>query len=109
MHLNIIENTKNELLKRHEIKASLEDKKIPSKEEVRKNLSAQLNVPEENIAIIKIKSSFGRNTISVSARQYANKEEMKKIENKHIMKRNFGEEKKETVKEATEVKAEEAK
>ncbi len=88
MQLTIIKNDKNELLNRYDIIAEIEEKKIPSKEEIRKHLSAKINTPEEKIVIIKIASEFGKIKNIIHARAYDTEKDLQKNEKKYIIKRN---------------------
>jgi len=52
-----------------------------------------VNGKETLIVIQKISSNFGAKEFTAKAHSYKTEEEMRKIELKHILKRNFGEEK----------------
>ena len=95
MDLKIISKKKNELLKRTELTAEMQEKTIPSKQMVRDKLSALLNVPAETIAIQKIKTNFGSSFAKVYARTYVDAQALKDTEVDYIKVRNFGKEKKE--------------
>ncbi len=99
MNMNIIQDTKNEVLGRREIIAEIEEEKIPSKDEVKAKLAALSETKAENMIIEKIETSFGNPKITVIAKTYDNKEAMKKFESDYSMKRNFKEEKKDEKKE----------
>ncbi|MDD3083850.1 MAG: hypothetical protein PHP82_02395 [Candidatus ainarchaeum sp.] len=88
MKLTIIKNDKNDLLSRSEVIAEIDEKKIPSREEIRKNLSAKLNTKEEKIIIMKISSKFGQTKNIVQARIYDNEKDLEKNERKYMIKRN---------------------
>ena len=90
MKLKITENTRNEPLRRSNIVAIDEEKIIPSRQELRESLSAQLNVPKEQIVVRKIDTSFGTTTKTIYAMAYDDEEMMKKTEEKYIITRNFG-------------------
>jgi translation initiation factor IF-2 len=106
MELKIIKNERNEAFGRSEIIAELRDKKIPSKKEIKKNLTARLNAEKEKVIIESIIKEFGKEKIIVKARKYDNIEKMKKIEKKYLLTRN---EEKEEIKEGSEKAAPEAK
>jgi ribosomal protein S24E len=95
MKLNITENTRNEVLGRSDITAEYEGM-IPTKVELRKNLSAQINVPEEKIVVRQIKTEFGTQKAIIYAKAYDEEEKMKQIEEKYVITRNFGKAKEET-------------
>ncbi|MBT4192174.1 MAG: hypothetical protein HOE11_02610 [Candidatus Diapherotrites archaeon] len=105
MKLKITQNTRNEALKRSNIVAIDEEKIIPSRVEMRENLSAQLNIPKEQIVVRKIDTSFGTTTKTIYAMAYDDEETMKKTEEKYVITRNFGKAKEG---EATEAPAESA-
>ena len=105
MKLKITENTRNEPLRRSNIVAIDEEKIIPSRQELRESLSAQLNVPKEQIVVRKIDTSFGTTTKTIYAMAYDDEETMKKTEEKYVITRNFGKAKEG---EATEAPAESA-
>jgi small subunit ribosomal protein S24e len=111
MDLKIIKNERNEAFRRAEILAELKDKKIPSKEEIKKNITAQLNTDKEKVIIESIIKEFGKEKILVTARVYDDINKMKEIESKYLLTRN--EEKKkegeESSEEVTPTEKEEAK
>ncbi len=88
MKLEIIKNEKNELLERSEIIAEVSEKTIPSKNDIRKNISAKLNVPEEKIIIQQMKTEFGKDKSIVFAKIYDDAKKMQKIEREYMLKRN---------------------
>jgi len=76
--MKIIDDFKNELLKRQEIKISLEAEKTPSFEEARKIISEHFKKAEEVIEILGIKGSFGSNEFKIEAFIYDSKEDLEK-------------------------------
>lgn len=94
MELMILENKRNEMLKRQEITVEVDQKTSSSKKQLREKLAALMNTKEENIVIIKIDSNFGSSKAKAYARIYESAEELKKREEKYIIERNFGKEKK---------------
>ena len=103
MKLKITENTRNEPLRRSNIVAIDEEEIIPSRVEIRESLSAQLNIPKEQIVVRKVDTSFGTTTKTIYAMAYDDEEMMKKTEEKYVITRNFGK-----AKEATDAPAESA-
>lgn len=100
MNLEIKTNNRNEVLKRNEVVAETGEKATPSRGALREKLSAMLNAPQERIVINKIITSFGKKKVEIYAKIYDTSEQLKKIEQKHMLKRNFKEEaKKEEAKE----------
>jgi len=97
MEVHITEKKKNDVLKRTEITATLQEKTIPSRAVIKEKLCAQLNAKPETVVVTKVETKFGTTKAKVHARQYDAAEQLKKIENPHMLKRNFKEEKKEAV------------
>ncbi len=95
MDLKVIDKKKNEIMKRTEVTAEVEEELIPSRQQVKDKLAAMLSVKADAIAINKIESKFGSSKVIVLANVYETVEELKKKEPKHIIKRNIVEVKKE--------------
>ena len=91
MEMKIVQDIKNEVLNRREIVAEVTDKKVPSKDEVRKKLSALAEVDLKSLIIQKIDSSFGDPKMIVTANAYTDENSMKNIEKAYFLKRNFKE------------------
>jgi len=88
MELNIVENKKNEALKRADIIAEVDEKLIPSRDEIRKNISAQLNIPVERIIIRQVASEFGKHKVVIKAKIYDNAADTQITERKYMNARN---------------------
>ncbi|MDD4250702.1 MAG: hypothetical protein PHX27_00740 [Candidatus ainarchaeum sp.] len=88
MKITILKNDKNELLNRFEVKAQIEEKIIPTREEIRKQLAVKLSAKEENVIIKKIASKFGTITNIIDARIYDNEKDLLKNERKYMINRN---------------------
>lgn len=82
MKVEILEDKKNELLKRQEVKLIFYSEKNPSFQEALKIISGEVKKPEENIAIKGIKGKFGRKSFLINAFVYDSKEEKERIEPK---------------------------
>ncbi len=82
MTLKIIEDIKNPLLKRREIKVVIESGKNPSMQEASKVIAHEFKTKEENMVIKKIQGKFGRNTFLISAKIYDSEELKNEIEPK---------------------------
>jgi len=78
--MKIIEQKRNPLFFRDEIKILIEAEKTPSYNEASSLISEKFNKSIENIAIKKVKSKFGRNTFMISAFVYDSKDDKEKIE-----------------------------
>ena len=81
-----LEEKKNPLFHRREIKAQMSGHVAPSREEVRKALSEKLKTPEETIAIKTIKGKFGSKTFNIIANAYSSREELEKTETEKFIK-----------------------
>ncbi|MCH7902447.1 hypothetical protein IIC68_01715, partial [archaeon] len=80
---------------RQEISFSVtETKATPSRKELREAIAAQTNSKEKNIIVDVLDTRFGTTDFKVEARVYENEEQLKKIELKPIVVRNFGKEEK---------------
>ncbi len=93
--IEILSKKDNTLFSREEIEFKVTDSnKTPSREDVKNLLIANTKQKEGQIIIKKINSIFGSNIATGIAYVYKNAEIMKKIEPKHILKRNEKKEKK---------------
>jgi len=100
--MQIIENIRNELLKRNEIIALVESEKNPGFDEMKKQVSEQVGKSGENIEVFNIKGSFGSKEFKINANIYDSKEDLEKNKMKTKKQRkaeNKGAEKKEEKKE----------
>ncbi len=68
--MKIIENKRNDLAKRKEIKVIVSAEKNPGFESSLKSISEHFKSPAENIAMKEIKSKFGRDTFLITAFVY---------------------------------------
>ena len=109
MEMKIVQDTKNEVLNRREIIAEVTDKKVPSKDEVRKKLSALAEIDAKSLIIQKIDSEFGNPTMRITANAYTDEKSMKNVEREYFLKRNFKEAKVEEAPAKEEAKKEESK
>lgn len=102
MKLEIQEKKENPLIGRQEISFSVTDiKATPSRKEIREAIAAQTSSDEKNIIVDVLDTRFGTTDFKGEARVYENEEQLKKIELKPIVVRNFG---KTEEKKVTEVK-----
>ena len=76
----IIEEIKNELFKRKEVKLEFDSDAAPSTQEILKDLTNQFSVSEEAIKIKGIHGKFGSKTFEITAYIYASKEDKEKTE-----------------------------
>lgn len=76
--MQIIQNIRNDLLKRNEITALVESKKNPGFDEMKKQVSKQVRKSGENIEVFNIKGSFGSKEFKINANIYDSKEDLEK-------------------------------
>ncbi len=88
MELKIVENNRSEVLKRNDIIGEFDQKTIPQKEEIRKSISAQLNIPTTRIVVRKIDVKFGSTKGKAIVKSYDTEENLNKIEATYVKKRN---------------------
>ena len=85
--MEIIEDKKNSLCNRREVKVIAEAEKNPSVEEAINLIAEEFKADKENIVINLIKGKFGRSTFLISAFVYKSKEDKEKIEPKKKVKK----------------------
>ena len=89
MEMRILEEKRNELLKRREFLVEIIfEGPIPKKEEVKELFVAQKNVKKELTIVKKILGKFGKQEAKAKIFVYDNQETMKAIESKYVLKRN---------------------
>jgi small subunit ribosomal protein S24e len=89
MDLHVMEKKRNELLRRNEVVAKGSDKTIPSKDTIKQKLGALLDAKSDCLVIQKVDTRYGDQNYTVYAKLYDTSDQMKKVEQKHILKRNF--------------------
>lgn len=96
VRIEIVSKEENKLLDRVEVtyKAIHQNEKIPSREEARKQLAANLQVPQELIVIDHQEPKFGRNYAEGYAKIYKTREAAIALEPDYILIRNGLKEKK---------------
>ena len=82
MEMKIIEEIKNELFNRNEVKAEVNSDSTPSNLDVLKALSEKFKVSEDSIKIKGIYGKFGSKVFDVFANVYPTKEDKEKVEQK---------------------------
>lgn len=89
MDVKIIEDKKNVLLTRREIKFEIIfEGSTPARLDVKNKIAALLNVPLELVVVQKMNNEFGRQLLKGYAKIYESEERMKQIEKSHILERN---------------------
>ncbi len=83
----------NPLLKRREVYCRLTfEGKTPSRKEVRERIAGLMNAELERIVVDYIKTEFGKTEARCYVKIYDTVEDLKAIEEDHIIARNFAEE-----------------
>ncbi|MBC7085728.1 MAG: 30S ribosomal protein S24e [Methanomethylovorans sp.] len=89
MDVKIIEDKKNVLLNRRELRFEVTfEGPTPKRIDVKNKIAALLNVPLELVVIQRMKNDFGRQVANGYAKVYEDVARMKKIEEEHILERN---------------------
>lgn len=98
MDIKVLEEKKNPLLQRREVKFSVSHNLgTPSRDEIKGKIAAYLNSKPELVIIERMNSEFGKRETRGYAKIYETAERLKSVETKHIVQRN--EKKKEAKKE----------
>ena len=105
--MEVKKDIKNELFKRRELEIVLEEKSNPSFVDIQKKVSEKFKIPEENIQVLNIGNSFGRQIFDISVHIYDSKQKLDEIKNLSKTKKARKEEK--TAREEESKKAKEAK
>jgi len=74
-NFSIIEEKKNPLFNRREIKFTIDAESTPSHADTRKIIAEKFSTPEENIRIKKILGKFGSKTFTISTNIYASEQD----------------------------------
>ncbi|WP_174589746.1 30S ribosomal protein S24e [Methanocella conradii] len=105
MDIKVLEEKKNPLLQRREVKFSVSHNLgTPSREEIKAKIAAYLNSRPELVIIERMRSEFGKRETRGYAKIYETVERLKSVEAEHIVQRN--EKKKEAKKEGEAAAAE---
>ncbi|MBD3263375.1 30S ribosomal protein S24e [Candidatus Woesearchaeota archaeon] len=88
MDIKITDKKENVLLNRTEIKADIEHvgKPTPSRAEIKEKLAAMLSSDKNLVIIRKLEQDFGSKT-KCTAMQYKTRDDLEKIEQKYLLKR----------------------
>jgi len=89
MKVEVVDKLENPLFKRTEVKFRVNhsDAPTPKRLEVRPQLAALLGVAEDLLVIDKLASTHGRQVASGIARAYSSREQLEKVEPKHLLRR----------------------
>ena len=90
MDLKIISRENNQLLNREEIIVLIDHKNevTPKRDDIKEKVSAMIGKDKNLIVVEKILTEFGKQRSKAFVNVYQNEEDMKKLELKHILKRN---------------------
>lgn len=89
MEIKIVDEDRNELLSRKEIKFSLvHDGETPSRLEVRDSLAAKLDKGNEEVVVHEMNTRFGMNETLGYAKVYESPESAEEIEEEYMLERN---------------------
>jgi ribosomal protein S24E len=80
--MNIISDSKNEHLKRREVRIEVEAEKTPSLTEMQTQVAEKLKAASELVVIKSIRSNFGKKQFQVDAFVYSSAEDKTKFEPK---------------------------
>jgi len=109
MDVEILEDRKNPLLRRREVKFKVSYQgATPKRDEVRAKLIANLNSDRDLTVLDKFESDYGSQTAKGYAKVYDSKDAMK-VETGHMLERNFPKPKEEKAAPALDAKKEEGK
>lgn len=89
MEIKIVDEDRNELLSRKEIKFSLvHDGETPSRLEVRDSLAAKLDKGNEEVVVHEMNTRFGMNETLGYAKVYESPESAEEVEEEYMLERN---------------------
>lgn len=95
MEVRVESEKYNPLLKRREVYFKIRfSEKTPTRKEVREKVAGLLNVELDRIVVDYIKTEFGKKEAKCYVKVYESPEDLKRIEEEHILFRNFPELKK---------------
>ncbi|MDE1833323.1 MAG: hypothetical protein KGH58_02800 [Candidatus Micrarchaeota archaeon] len=88
MELKITSERENPLLKRKEITFSISHEAATmSKAEILKEVSKKLSLNPENTIVIKVDQQFGAKSSTGIAHSYESRQDLERLESKHVLKR----------------------
>ena len=89
MDIKVLEEKKNPLLQRREVKFSVSHNLgTPSRDEIKAKIAAYLNSKPELVIVERMNPEFGKRETRGYAKIYETEEYMKKTETAHIIQRN---------------------
>ncbi len=89
MDIKVLEEKKNPLLQRREVKFSVSHNLgTPSRDDIKAKIAAYLNSKPELVIIERMRSQFGKRETQGYAKIYETAERLKSVETEHIIQRN---------------------
>ncbi|HMK47377.1 MAG TPA: 30S ribosomal protein S24e [Methanocella sp.] len=89
MEIKVLEEKKNPLLQRREVKFSVSHNLgTPSRQEIKDKIAAYLNSKPELVIIERMRTQFGKRETRGYAKIYETPERLKRVETEHIVQRN---------------------
>jgi len=96
MKIEIKEKREAPLLSRTRVQAvAVFENETPSREAIRKEIASIIKVNRDLVIIKHVYARFGRKEAKIIAHVYTNMDDLKRIEEEHLLKKHFKEEKKE--------------
>lgn len=96
MEVRVESEKYNPLLKRREVHLRVKfSEKTPTRKEIREKVAGLFSVELERVVVDYIKTEFGKREAKCYTKIYDSAEDLKRIEDEHILVRNFPELKKE--------------
>ncbi|MCD1294800.1 30S ribosomal protein S24e [Methanocella sp. CWC-04] len=89
MEIKVLEEKKNPLLERREVKfCATHNLGTPSREEIKNKIAAYLNSKPELVIIEQMRSAYGKRETYGYAKIYETEDRLKRVETEHIIQRN---------------------
>jgi len=93
VELYLVSKRENTLLRRKEVYFKIKyNGSTPSRKEIREKIAGLLNADLDRIIVDFIKPEFGKTEAHCYAKIYNTPEDLRAIESKHMIRKNFGEE-----------------
>ncbi len=93
MDVEVTEEKENPLLERKEVVVRISHKgsATPTREDIRKKLSAKLSASDDRLVIGPLDQSYGAATAIAKVKIYKSKERALRVESPHVIRKNFPE------------------
>ena len=91
MKVEITSKRQNEVLNRQEIGFTVKEAgKTPSRKELREKIAALVGADEKKLVVDRLVTSYGSTGVSGTVRVYKDEKDLRELEIKPIVERNFG-------------------